>query len=847
MRLQATFGSGSLIFIFCFLFLVNFVPAAHAQGNIVHFPVNSAIQGEDIFIEAKVEGTSARVLFIKVYYKLSEEESFREADLTPDINRWVGAIPGSTVQGERMFYFISALLDNQSIITYPAYNPYNEPVEVILTPPAVTERDTTKTQEQFDLFVPDDSIDTFVPESTVPSSKETSSQSPIFVISPEKNENLVSEEVYFAASFEGTSIQVDSSTVQIFLDGRNVTPRSEISQFMATFEPAKLPPGPHWFKIVAKDQNGKILPPNIINFKVIGEQKDKVVSEFRGHVFTDFRQENISDNNESLTMAGGDITGRYGALQYDAGVFLTSLEDKKYQPRNRFHFSLNTKILGMTAGDVYPRYNDLILYGKRVRGFSGYLKLGFFNLETTIGATNRSVSSSYVPATDSTSMAITKYGTFQQNLFAIRPSFGSGRNFQLGFSLVKVKDDTGSIKYGSMPKDNLVLGPDLKISFDRGRFVFYADGAFSMLTNNIYPGSLTEEEIEEAFDKDVDLPFDPKDFEKYLIINDSTVPLDPTDKTSMAYHLRLKLNYFRNLFRIGYKSIGAEYSSLANYWLRTDLRGFYFSDRMRLFRNKLYLTLGYEGYKDNFSQNDNNPSTDLKTVNYAVSYYPGRGLPRINISLRNYYRDNQVDTLRAVQSFDITGAPDSLYYYDYREKSMNKDLTFQIGYDINVFDADHSINLSYITSDKKDDYNASRDAKQELSSNMHMLSLATKYNIPLKTTITYASNDNSYSGGVSDFEFSIFGLGAEYRHFNNKLVSFAEMRFTNATGSTMGSSVLDYSRNHFRIGGSYYISPRHYVTLDVNFISYNDKTSTTTASNSSYTDQIIRLRYEKFF
>ena len=110
----------------------------------------------------------------------------------------------------------------------------------------------------------------------------------------------------------------------------------------------------------------------------------------------------------------------------------------------------------MKLGDAYPRFNELVLWGKRVRGIEAYLKFGFFNLEFAHGETKRKIpgipleedsvigdNKYFIPNTDSlvtSSTGIYKYGTFKQSLLAIRPSFGSGKNFQFGLSFVKAHD-----------------------------------------------------------------------------------------------------------------------------------------------------------------------------------------------------------------------------------------------------------------------------------------------------------------------------------------------------------------------------------------------------------------------
>ncbi|MBN1996969.1 hypothetical protein JW935_05410, partial [candidate division KSB1 bacterium] len=120
--------------IFIFFALLYSFTTSFAAPRILHIPVSSAFQGSDIKIEAKVEGTSSRVIFLRVYFKQPEQETFLYEELVPEIDKWTGIIPARYAKGERLQYFISALLENQSIVSYPDYNPYNDPVEITLTP-----------------------------------------------------------------------------------------------------------------------------------------------------------------------------------------------------------------------------------------------------------------------------------------------------------------------------------------------------------------------------------------------------------------------------------------------------------------------------------------------------------------------------------------------------------------------------------------------------------------------------------------------------------------------------------------------------------------------------------------
>ncbi len=801
-----------------------------AQSIIFHSPPEAFYTDEAGTVTVRIDAESQARL-IEVYYQQPGEEAFQQIQMRPTRDGWEAQIPARALGETQLCYFISAFLSDQRVVTFPEYNPYNQPICVPVRPARENKADSDP--------IP---IVVTAPDTVSPSpapARPSSSEAEFLILSPQEGERLDPRDVLFAASWS----HLDSSTIRVTLDQRDITSLSDRSTYMVTYTPKQpLSGGTHTIKISGRDRQGNSVQTQV-HFQVRSEpplqQADREPpSRFSAHIFSDVRHETISEQDETLALGGGSFRGRRGSLRYDGRVFLTSLEGYNGQPASRFHFSAGTRYIGVTGGDAYPRYNDLILWGKRVRGISGYIHLGWVNIDVVYGQTRRSVEADTI----STTSTFSSNGTFARTLFAIRPSFGSGEHFQLGFSFLKVKDDTGSIEIGTAPKDNFVIGPDLRWVFDQGRLVFKASAAISMITQNIYSGSISEDDIKDIFGENTSIPVNPADFEQWLIINQSTTPIDPTKGTSTAYHAGVQLRYFRNHLRVGYRSVGSQYTSLANDWIRTDIQGLYFSDRIRLLQNKLFLTLGYENLQDNFQQQDANPAIDLKTFNYAISYFPGSNLPYLNASLRTHYRDNGITTLQ-VDSLFNTAPVDTT---DARSRQLHRDLSVQVGYRFPALGANHTLQLSYINSEMTDEYSNTRlpgTLPQEFSSNIRMLSWSAQMISSLRTQLSFASNSN-VAGMGSNFDYSMLGLSAEYGLFHEKLLTFLEYRATRTTAETGNESSYHTSRDLFRGGGIYRLSPGHTVTLDVNFYSIRNESGT---EGSSSTDSIVRLRYERYF
>ncbi|RMD87083.1 MAG: hypothetical protein D6813_14060, partial [Calditrichaeota bacterium] len=624
-----------------------------------------------------------------------------------------------------------------------------------------------------------------------------------------------------------------------------------IDQYVITYTTSRLRPGKHQVLIQGYLASGQLIPTVRWHFFVKGREGGAATEvTLNGRVFAETRQENISRIGFTANNLGGDMSVKYGVIRTDAHVFLTSRESSRFQPRNRYTFNVELPLLGVTFGDTYPYFNELMLWGKRVRGIYGRLHFGFINFDVVHGQTNRKVAPEFDPTTN----AITRFGTHEQNLLGLRTSFGSGKHFQLGFNLVKVRDDVNSLNPGESsetPKDNLVLGSDLLIALDNRRIELKASAAFSLLTNDITNGPLSKQKIEEQFD--VNLPFDPADFKDWIIINSSTVPLDPRDLTSLAWLVRFRMNYFNNILNVGFKSLGSQYNSLGNTFLRTDLRGFFFQDRFRLFKNRVFVNLGFERYIDNFDQNNQSPATALSTFIYGISIFPGSRYPSLSVNVRNHNRDNDIEQLIIEQT--VSGQVTK----DLREDNTTRDIAVQFNYDINLFQLEHSITIGYILSDRTDRFGSTRLTGPNLSdvnSNIQTFNLRTRYRFPLTTNFTFARNDNSFAKGLNNFKFNMYGIRFEYQFLHRKLQTYFGTNVTSASGTTVflgttNQAITDYTRTAFNLGLRFDISSKHFILIDGHIIRFNDNGGTFDTStqsfisrNPSFTDRLLRIYLE---
>ena len=219
---------------------------------------------------------------------------------------------------------------------------------------------------------------------------------------------------------------------------------------------------------------------------------------------------------------------------------------------------------------------------------------------------------------------------------------------------------------GIGPKDNIVLSSDMGLNLFSKRLRLDGEVAFSMTNNNIWGGSITLAGLDTLVDDSVDNSLssfdlsdfpDPSDYEKYIIINSNLAPLVPIDinafgdsstisitdaifsMPSLAYRGRMVTNFFGNYLAVEYSQIGSEFNSLANPYLVKNKRGWSITDKIKLFQNRLMLSLGYKYYDDNILTTVENV-TSQSDLSFGVNAIPGPELPTFNFSFRVTDRDN---------------------------------------------------------------------------------------------------------------------------------------------------------------------------------------------------------------
>jgi len=750
---------------------------------------------------AQSQGVSKVVLF----YRAFGETEFRDLEMLLAGRNASVTLPVELMKPPSIEYYVSVEMTNGTTSTHPIQSPDASPLRL-----------TVRQANPKDLEVR--------------------------VLSPEPGETVAAEELVVAVSLFYASDAVDRKSTRLYLDGVDVTSNAIMADDMLLYSPQNFPRalnlGTHFIKVELRDTKGAVYHTvessfNLSTSAAIAAEKARFRAGIAGQA--EFRNEDLSSGSTSYTRVDLRLNSSYGAMNFGGNVYLDNQEDPGRQPQNRYSFSGQTDFLRLHIGDAYPQFPTLLMSGKRVRGFSGNLTLGFFNLDVTLGQGTRSiegvvdssvaVDSSKVPSlplntrlVSGRTYAYFSQGTYARDFLAVRPSFGSGENFQLGFSYMKAKDDIGSIKYGVTPQENAAIGSDLLIAFDNQRFKLQGQAALTLNNTDISGGSFTDADYDSLEAQNKDLGKTLKQIrpiaESIITVNENLFPSNPVGSGMPGVSLEgsLTLNYLNNYIQAVYFRRGAAYRSLGNEYLQTDIEGFLVSDRIRMFSNRVYLSLSYEQKNDNTSDTKR-ATTTFSNLTTAVTVTPLR-FPSFTVGYGIYGRESDDLVTRPLLPTNLASE---------RKKSADeKTARIFLGsnYDFTLgARQSFTLNASFSTREDKTFY------KRDQKNNYIAATVTTTYQIPLRTTVGINVNTNEsdlrlFTGsGIADvrdtttmFDYTTLILGGQYRLLNDNL----------ALALTVAPSFGDLKRTSLQFGADYAISDRHALELLVNYINNTD-------------------------
>ena len=579
--------------------------------QIQHRPVFQVFAGENIELQLLIEEVPGLVASGYLLWR-SPGGEFRTTDLQPVPGGLGAIIPSSEVQAPYVEYAIIVRLADGSEVTFPQNQPLVNPQRV-----AVLEE------------------------------KEGGGQIPRFVILYPRDGDIVNEsEVHIAISIFDPDSVLDLSSLQIFLDGREVKPKEVTANFISLIL-TKPSAGQHEIAIRSRSLSGVYNPDVSWSFRMAEMGGKRGPKSFSWSFSGEARWENFGGSEEGILRGDWRVEGVYDGWEYNARCYLTSDEAWDRQPQNRYLIGLRGQRWSFVLGDASPVFSDLVLSGLRVRGAEVDYHGGRFHLLTTFGEVNKPIAGS----------------TYRRYLGSIRPYWTTSSGARFGLSLLKAKDDLGSVgEAPASPQDNIVLGIDAHVPLWQRRVEWTAAAAVSLTALDIRGGSLSQSELQDA---DIDFPFDPKPFEPLIVINESLSPPDPRGLGSLAFTTSLTLRHFGQNLSIGYRHLGPAYNSFGNPYLQSDLAGWNVSDQFSLYQNRIFFNFGLSRFWDNLKDDK---ITATKTLGGWVSLalYSPSPAPQVVLTANLSRAANDLATVDTLLSESNPGS-DTLYSDQRRE------------------------------------------------------------------------------------------------------------------------------------------------------------------------------------
>jgi len=419
-------------------------------------------------------------------------------------------------------------------------------------------------------------------------------QAPPWRIYSPAPDTLVQEGELFLVVGLDQGVLLDSRSVRLFLDGREVTQQAKISETtVRLLYTHALGGGRHEVFLTARRREGSTLPELRWTFLVdgaptasLGRAGASPPRQFglTGHSDLDTRNSDFSGRRDlrqepDRTYAFNlDAEGAYGAFTFPVKVYATTDDNSTSQPRNRFLIGARSPHLSLLFGDTTPLFNPLMLNGTRSRGVQGAVSVGPVALSSVYGLIRRGIAPDAL-----------RPGAFERTLSAARLSLGNPKTVLFSLDGMRAQDMQTSIAFnresGIRPMENLLFGSDLQIRLRDGRYTLEGGGAFSVTTEDISRGPATKAEIDEQFS--VDLPFDPADLEWLITLNASTVPLSLDGLSSLAWYAKGRAGLLGHTLTAEYRSVGDAFTSFGNPFLQNDRRTLTVADRFKALQGKL--------------------------------------------------------------------------------------------------------------------------------------------------------------------------------------------------------------------------------------------------------------------
>ncbi len=821
------------------LLVAGLSASGYADGIIYHQVTAETVAQEPLTLEAVIEVEDAVVASASIYYRPRGQETYQEISMSPAAgNLYFGTIPAAEITTPGLEYYLVALLDDESVLAYPVDDPEVNPVfvavrsaaeGVIYTPE--TQEIAADLQEADILILSPEPGDVFLPDEVVIAvslfNVRDLDASSIRILVDRQDVTTQAEVTADLVSYNPPALRVGSHQVEVHMNSSSGSAYEPVAwRFLVsrkatvTTERAFRQSGAITPAYRRDDIDGQLLEVGSMRLSYRGgwdwlrfRSNMKLTSEqdpYKPHR----NRYSARFSTPLLTLGIGDVTPRLNRFSldgkrlrgYDANFTLGLINlrvaqgelERTIQGRPEAAIVVtdfaNDSLTVSRAGYAFRR--DILAVRPSI-GSGQLFELSFslIKAKDIIGSVKRFVDDGIVQI-DSSVAADADW--IDDSLRTI--TYQNLENLVGSKLWVPEKDWRGK-----SPQDNVVIGSSLSLALNQRRFVVQSGFALSMFNKNIWDPVLSFKELDTFMPGDTvedgsigglldtsDIPINPGDLEDYFHINLNQVPLLPIDvfalmdgnylqavlkMPSLAYHATAKLNYLNNFITLEYQQVGPEFNSLANLNLQKNVRIRSISDRIRLFRSRLFISALYRATDDDIikiervvnGETIKDPVTSTEMVNLSANLNLGRGLPSLTVGQRTYQRDNGVTEIDT-----STG--------DRREDILTASRNLGFSYRLQMLGSSHDLNLNLAStaiSDQIDDRPDPDFRSMEATSEIISLAATSRFSNRLETNVVASTNKSEIGEGnnLITQDITSLDLTARLPLLNGKLRAHGGVRF----------------------------------------------------------------------
>src|SRR5450631_2698196 len=329
----------------------------------------------------------------------------------------------------------------------------------------------------------------------------------------------------------------------------------------------------------------------------------------------------------------GNLTADMYGISFPMNFSISEADRSFSQPFNQFGISPHYKWITVHLGYRNVSFSPYTLAGYTMLGAGVELTPGKFRMGFMYGRLNRATT------LDTTTQSLAPI-SFTRKAFAIKLGYGTENNF-IDISMLKGKDDPGSLSLGKTTLDSLAVAP-------AANTVLGISTRLS-LTKNIF------------FEGDVGTSLYTRDINSPLVLDSVTDPTIRTLKkiatvngTSELYTaMSAAIGYKTKLYgiKLQYQRIDPDFQSMGAYFFNSDLESYTVAPSFRAFKNKLRFA-GSIGFQHDNLQHQKEATTHkiIATTMLSADFTKQLG---IDINYSNFSNNQQPNTIRFADSLKI--------------------------------------------------------------------------------------------------------------------------------------------------------------------------------------------------